>query len=193
VKSNGEVFMDYFMKHWDDIHDVIMRFHYDDPFLKGLVSINMTWGKGTLADAKVLENTTGNIQYSTALIEAMKNWNIPGLDDAWSSAIPIRTAIKGSDDPAFDECGILTGKVMDQDGKPVARAEVELRREESAGERPDVLYTNREGIFIQTLISPGTFELRCSKPGYKPISIKNIIIEGGHHTKQDLMLKLLEG
>jgi hypothetical protein len=186
VKSNGEVFMSYLMKNWDDIHDVIMRYHYNDPYLKGLVHINMNWEKGILADAEVLDNNTGNIHYGEALIESMKKWTIPELDDAWSSAIPIRTAIKGSDDPAFDASGILTGKVTDQNGKPVANSMVVFQGEESS----DTLYTNREGIFIQTLISPGFLELRCSKPGYHIISVKNIIIEGGQHKKQDLIIKL---
>jgi hypothetical protein len=150
----------------------------------------MTWRKGILANAEVLENNTGNTHYGKALIESMENWTIPELEDAWSSAIPIRTAIKGSDDPAFNASGILTGKVTDQNEKPVFRAKVVLQGMESPGEIPDTLYTNREGIFIQTLITPGTFELRCSKPGYKTLSLKNITIEGGHHKKQDLILKL---
>ena len=192
VKSNGEVFMSCFQKNWDDIHDVIMRYHYTDPYLKGLVSINMTWRKGILTDAEVLENNTGNIHYGKALIEAMKNWIIPEFDDAWSSAMPIKTTIKGSDDPAFDDCGILTGKVTDQNNKPLFRAMVILQRKKSSGDRSDTLYTNREGIFIQTLILPGTLELKCSKAGYKTISMKDIKIEKGHHCKQDFILRHTE-
>ena len=92
--------------------------------------------------------------------------------------------------PAFDDCGILTGKVWDQENNPAFRAMMVLEGMENTGDRSDTLYTNREGIFIQTLIPPGTWELRCSKPGYKTLSIKNIKIERGQHLKQDFILNL---
>ena len=99
--SYPEVFMTHFRQHWDDIHDVIIRFHYEDPLLKGKVCIQMTWQDGKLTGAEVIENTTGNMACGEALIRAMEAWEIPAIDRTWSSALPIRTTIKGSDDPAF--------------------------------------------------------------------------------------------
>jgi hypothetical protein len=149
----------------------------------------MTWRQGVLEDASIAENTTGNTAYGESLIRAMEDWNIPEIHHAWSSALPIQTAIKGSDDPAFANRGILTGKVIKQKNEPVPGARVILDGKGSLRGRSDTLYTNREGIFIQTLIMPGKWMLNCSKPGFETLSIKDLEIMKGSHSKQELILK----
>jgi hypothetical protein len=189
VKTPGEIFITYLKKNWDDIHDVIMRYHYEDPGLKGLVEINMNWRHGSLISAEILKNTTKDTTFGIALVKAMKAWNIPELEDGWSSTLPIRTSIKGSDDPTFNSCGILTGKVTDQDNVPISKAMVVLQGKGNLSERSDTLFTNRDGIFIQTLITPGNWKLSCSKPGYVTISLKDLQIESAHHSRQDIILE----
>jgi hypothetical protein len=51
------------------------------------------------------------------------------------------------------------------------------------------IHTNREGIFIETLIPPGTWQISCSVNGYDPIVVDDILIEKGKHCRQDISIK----
>ena len=184
LRAPDEVFIGYLRKNWDDIHDVIMRYHCDDPALKGMVMINMNWVQGKLASAEVSENTTGDTTFGVALISAMKQWDIPGLESGWSSTLPIKTTIKGSDDPDFDQYGILTGKVTDADGQAVPGATIVLHASGNDGKQDITTYTNREGIYILTLIPPGTWQVQCSKQGVETVTTGNITVQKGEHIKK---------
>jgi len=186
---NVKVFMSYLQKNWDDIHDVIMRFHKDDPALKGTAVISMNWQNGILISASVANNTTGNPDFGLALIAAMRKWIISGLTESWISAIPIKTVIYGSENPAFSNCGILTGNVTDESGNPVYRAELILTLGESLNAKADTNYTNREGVFIWTLIPVGGWKLECIKDGYLPSVIDKLTFEKGKHLKRVIILK----
>ena len=185
----GKIFMDHLRKNWDYIHDVIMRYHYEDPWLKGNVVIDMTWVKGKLESGEILENTSGNTQYGNDLVKALQQWEISELSDEWSSALPIKTGIKGSDDPDFSEYGILTGKISDTDGMPVSDAGLVLTASDRTSRKSIALHTNSEGIFIETLIPPGKWQISCNIDGYVPIVLEDILIEKGKHCKQDIILK----
>lgn len=187
--SDQEIFMNHFKQNWDDIHDVIMRYHYEDPWLQGRALINMTWTQGRLEDAEVLENSTGNPGFGIDLIAAMKSWEIKKISGPWSSALPIKTSIKGSEEPDFAEYGILTGKLIDREGKPLSGAGLVLVSTDKTSIKSRALHTNREGIFIETLIFPGTYQLTCNVKGYAPVTIENIVIEKGKHCKQDISIK----
>jgi hypothetical protein len=186
---NAAIFMNYFKQNWDDIHDVIMRFHNENPGLKGVVLINMNWQQGRLAEASVESNDTGDSAFGPALIEAMKKWQIAGLANNWSVTLPIRTAIYGSNDPAFNDCGIFTGNIADSLGKPLNGARVILIPPEGYNFKPDTVYSNREGIFILTLIQPGGYQVECSKKGYVPAKINKLSIEKGKHIKRSIIMK----
>ena len=186
--ADVEIFMSHLKKNWDDIHDVIMRYHYEEPWLKGKVVINMTWTQGRLEEAEILENTTGNNTLGPDLITAMKSWEIDEITNSWSSALPIRTTIKGSEDPDFDEYGILTGSLTDREGNPIPGAGLVLSASDRTSRKSIALHTNREGIFIETLIPPGTWEISCSEEGYDPIYLKDIEIEKGKHCKRDIIM-----
>lgn len=189
TKSEGEIFMDNLRKNWDDIHDVIMRYHYEDPWLKGKVVINMNWQQGTLENGDILENTTGNELFANDLVTVLESWEINELAGPWSSALPIQTTIKGSEDPDFTEYGILTGKILGKDGKPLPGAGLVLVSTDNRSRRSRALHANREGVFIETLIPPGTYRLSCNVKGYKPVTIENILIEKGKHCKRDIDIK----
>lgn len=181
---NASVFMNYFKQNWDDIHDVIMRFHDNNPGLKGVVLINMNWQNGRLASASVESDDTGDPAFGHALIEAMKKWQISGLADGWATTLPIRTAIYGSNDPEFNECGIFTGNVSDSKGNPVKNARIIIIPADVINIKPDTVYSNREGVFICTLIKPGGYQVECSKKGYLPAKIEKLNIEKEKHIKR---------
>ncbi|MBE0646917.1 MAG: carboxypeptidase regulatory-like domain-containing protein [Bacteroidales bacterium] len=185
---NVTVFMGYLQKHWDDMHDVIMRFHNEDPDLKGIVFIHMEWVDGLLNSATIDSNSTGNKEFGSAIIEAMKTWEITGLAENWVMTIPIRTAIYGSNHPEFHECGIFTGIVKDTEGNPVSGARLILTPVNDLNVKSDTVYTNREGIFIRTLIQIGNRKVECSKDDYKPTIIENLVFEKGIHIKKLIVL-----
>ena len=179
---NATLFISHLQEHWDDLHDVIMRFHMDDPGLKGVVFIDMEWTDGSLAMAVADSNTTGNEAFGTALTEAMAAWKIEGMSGAWMATVPVRTAIVCSDDPAFDRCGILTGKVTDASGNPISLAEMNLVNDQDEYE-PISIRANREGIFIKTLIPPGSWTLECMDDGFGAESARKLYFTGGEHIK----------
>jgi hypothetical protein len=152
----------------------------------------MTWQHGILTGSELVENTTENRALGAAFITAMEAWNIPEIDRSWSSTLPIRITIKGSDDPAFEEMGILTCKVTDQNKEPVNQARVIMQGKGTLKDLSDTLYTNREGIFIQTLIQPGKWNLNCYKSGFETSIQEDLEILKGSHSKQHLILKMKE-
>lgn len=185
---NIGLFMGHLREHWDDVHDVIMRFHRDDPGLKGVAFITMNWRGGALASASVDSNSTGNPAFGPALIAAMEGWRIRDLSDDWTVTIPIRTAIRGSEDPVFPERGIFTGSVTDEAGRPIAGARLVLAPGERPDARPDTAYANREGIFIRTLILPGNWRVECSRDGYVPAVIDTLTFAPGQHVQRAITL-----
>lgn len=189
LDTNYLAYMDYFRNHWDDIHDVVMRFHNDDPWLRGTVYLRMNWHNGILHTASIDSNSTGNQAFGPALIEAMLKWQIPAMAEEWSTVLPLRTEIYGSRQPEFNERGIFTGTVTEQNGNPVSGAKLILTPIESSIATADTFYTNREGIFIRTLIVPGDWQLSCQKEGFKNTESERISIEKGAHVKKTIEMK----
>jgi len=185
---NAGIFLTYLRNNWDDIHDVIMRFHYEDPELKGKVFIQMDWQNGSLFSASVDSNSTGNPALGKELIESMKKWNISGLADKWITTIPFKTEIVGSNQPEFPECAILTGKVIDTDGNPIQGAKLNLTSLDEINSQPTPVNTNREGIFIKTLIPSGDWSLNCTKDGYSTVTIDKLSFGMGEHVKKSIIM-----
>lgn len=183
-----DAFLSHLRTNWDDIHDVVMRFHHHDPGLNGLVIINMEWINGRLNSASVDSNSTGNNDIGPDFIVALKKWNIPGLPERWESAIPLRVMIVGSENPSFGEKGIFTGRVTDLQGMPVEGSMIILRPEDIAGAKQDTITTNREGIFIWTLIEPGSWEIDCIKQGYRLEKTLKVTIEPGMHLIREISM-----
>jgi hypothetical protein len=187
--SNARLFMGHLRGHWDDIHDVIMRFHNQDPYLRGVARITMDWRHGKLASASVDSNTVGDPALGPALIAAMKGWSIPGMSEGWVATVPFKTEIRGGGDPSFPERGIFTGMVTDVSGTPIHGARLVLAPRDTLQARPDTTYTNREGIFICTLIKPGRWRLECSRDGYIQAIVDTLDFERGRHVRRVINLK----
>jgi hypothetical protein len=49
--------------------------------------------------------------------------------------------------------------------------------------------TNREGIFVRTLIPPGTWNLECLLDGYETESKLGVVLSTGQHTRERFTLK----
>jgi hypothetical protein len=184
---NWNVFVAYLQDHFDDLHDVTMRFHHRDETLNGILVLRMEWEEGRLRSAEVVSNETGSDELAEALIEKIRGWNIPDLQGPSEISLPVNVKLVGLDDPAFPDRAILTGEVTDTEGKPVSEAMVELKPPGGGvGLRAE---TNREGIFVRTLIPPGVWDLECSHSGFEPASGKQVALAAGRHGRVKLILE----
>jgi len=173
---------------FDDIHDVSMRFHHLDHTLNGLIVLKLDWENGKIQSAGIAENETGNEDFADAIIEKLNNWYIADLQQPFHIALPLRIKIVGSDDPSFNSKSIFTGEVLDNNGDVVQRAKISFVSAENAADTVASCYTNREGIFVRTLIPPGLWDISCSCPGYKKIVIKNVNFIAAEHHRQKIIL-----
>ena len=172
----------YLQEHFDDFHDVTMRYHHQDHTINGLVEIKMNWENQVLKSAEVVTNETGSDDLPEALIEKMKGWNIEGLDGPAEITLPVRVKLVGLDDPEFPNTAILTGEVTDQDGNPIPDALIMIKPQVAG-----MVYrarTNREGIFVRTLIPPATWDLECSHSGYETVTKEGVSLAAGDHHRE---------
>jgi hypothetical protein len=182
-----ELLFAYIQGHFDDIHDVTMRYHHKDHTINGRVVIDMTWEGGALKSAEVVGNETGDEDLPGSMIEKMRGWNIEGLDGPAQVTVPFKVQLVGLDDPEFPNMAILTGEVVDADGKPLKEAMI-LIRPEVAGQvyRAE---TSREGIFVRTLIPPGTWDVECSLSGYGTVTKPGVKLSAGDHEREKFVLE----
>lgn len=173
--------------HFDDIHDVTMRYHHKDPEINGRVVFFMLWEGGILKDAEVVGNETGDAGLPDAIIENIREWKIEGLKGPAHITIPFNVQLVGRDDPDFPNTAILTGEVADADGNPLHGALI-LIRPEVAG-RVYRTETNREGIFVTTLIPAGIWDLECSLPGYDTAARAGVDLAAGEHRRERFVLE----
>jgi hypothetical protein len=175
-------YRDHLRAHFDDIHDVSMRFHMDDPSLGGLIALRMAWADGRLHSAEVLENETGSDAEAQALIDALGGWQIDGLAGPTAFNAAFRIRLVGSDHPEFPHRAILTGSVRDPSGAPLHGARISFSPSdaETTDEVPPAT-ANREGIFIRTLIPPGSWDLVCSLEGRESANMDGVSLAAGQH------------
>jgi hypothetical protein len=184
---NWNVFVAYLQDHFDDFHDVTMRYHDRDHTINGVVKIRMTWKDGRLVSAETVSNETGNADLPKSLIEKMREWRIEGLEGPAEIVLPVDVKIVGLDDPAFPNTAILSGQARDTDGNPLHGAMVVVKPKVAGP-----VYraqTNREGIFVKTLIPPGTWDLECWLDGYEPDIQRDVDLSAGQHMRVKFTLK----
>lgn len=191
-----ERFMSHLRENFEDIHEVSMRFHMEDPSLAGLIVTSLTWEGGRLVSGEILKNETGNDDEAAALIEAMRGWQIDGLERRCTLTIPFRITLVGSDDPAFAERAILTGSVRDASGEAIGGARILAAPSPTAG--PDSLLAdaiqiraNREGIYVRTLIPAGIWDLTCTMEGHRPAAVLGVKLGPGEHRIEHFTLEPL--
>jgi hypothetical protein len=184
---NWNTLVAYLQDHFDDLHDVTMRYHHQNASINGIVTLRMIWENGRLASAEVVSNETGSDELPASLIEKMRAWEIEGLTGPAEIVVPINVKLVGSDDPDFPQTAILTGLVIDRRGNPLEGAMVMLKPE--AGGAVLRAETNREGIFVRTLIPPGTWDLECSHPGYVTLVKQGLSLAAREHLRERLALR----
>jgi len=169
---------------FDDIHDVSMRFHHLDHNLNGMIRLDMHWEDGRMTSAEVAANETGSEDFADALIENIEKWYIDELTGPFDFSLPLKITIVGSDDSKFYEKGILTGEVTDSNGNPIKEAQLLLRSSDDPGIELSPCYSNREGIFVKTLIPVGDWDVECTAPGSEEVLIENVGFKAGEHVRK---------
>jgi hypothetical protein len=182
-------FMTHMRTNFEDIHVVSMRFHKDDPTIGGLIRIRMVWRDGQLEQAEILENRTGCAEEGPALIDAIRQWNIPSLVGPAEIDLPLRIKLVGSDDPTFPEKAILTGDVRDDSGQPLRGASIRFHSLSMPMDAVPDARSNVEGVFVRTLIPAGSWVVTCSAPGYREQSLSSIQLGAGQHKLVHFVLK----
>jgi hypothetical protein len=186
-----EMLMDYLRNHFDDIHDISMGFHHLDHTLNGIIEINMTWLEGRMIEWTIDKNETGSQEFANTLAQKIQTWYIPDLKGPFKMTLPLRIKIIGSDDPSFSQKGILTGEITDKNGMPVKYAKIHFESATNAADTLRNCYSNRDGIFVRTLIPVGGWNIECSAPGFKPVLLKNLKFNAGQHVRQKISLETI--
>ncbi len=181
--------MNHLRSNFDDIHDVSMRFHHMDHNLNGIITIQMHWENGHMTASEVMMNETNNEDFAQALITNIEKWDIKDLAGPFDLALPFRIKIVGSDDPTFSQKGIITGEVADENNHPVHSAKIHFRSSDNKRDTLRSCSSNREGIFVRTLIPAGSWDIECRMPGYKKVFLKNLKIQPGEHIRKRLTLE----
>lgn len=177
---------------FDDIHDVSMRFHHRDHRLNGMIVIDMRWEGGRMTSASVARNETGSREFADAMVTRLETWRVEGLAGPLETSLPLRIRIVGSDDSTFSRKGILTGVIRDRGGAPLRDAAVRLLSPGGARDTLRACYSNREGVFVKTLIPAGTWDLECRAKGFAPVVLCRLRFEPGEHVRKAITLRRLE-
>ena len=133
----------------------------------------------------------GSPAFAGALVKAMEGWHVTGMESACEFPFSFRIKIVGSDDPTFPEKAIFTGFISDIKGRPVGNARISLAR--VSGDDPAMPdgRSNREGIFVRTLIPPGSWNVRISCPGYADFVLDEMDFRAGEHRTIKAVLEVL--
>jgi len=174
-----DTFISHLRANFEDIHEVSMRFHMSDPTQNGMMVVQMTWGKGRMEAATILSNET-SAEEGEAILDVLRRWRIDELSEPATFVVPFRFRIVGSDDPRYPDMGIVTGRVTGPEGKPIPGAEIELVRDDKSLE-PIRARANREGVYVRTLIPPGTWTAVCRAEGLRTAKIAGIELAEGTH------------
>lgn len=177
---------------FDDIHDVSMFFHHLDHNLNGVILINMRWENGKMISSSIEKNETGNKEFADEIVKKIEKWDIKDLTGPFETSLPLRIQIVGSTDSTFPEKGILTGEIYDDENNPIQKAKISFKSSDNSSENVPECFTNRDGIFVRTLIPIGNWDIEITAEGFEKCSVKNIAFKKGEHIRQKIMLSRTE-
>ena len=177
---------------FDDIHDVSMRFHHYDHRLNGVIQINMHWENGRIISSNISRNDTKNGNFADAISAKLEEWYIEDLTGPFNISLPFNIKIVGSDDSTFSDKGILTGEIFSNDGKPIRNAKLSFHSVVNSSDTLRNCYSNREGIFVKTLIPIGNWNIEITATGFKRLLLENISFIKGDHIRKKIILHPIE-
>jgi outer membrane receptor protein involved in Fe transport len=78
--------------------------------------------------------------------------------------------------------GRIAGRILDADGKPVVAATVVV-----VGTRLGA-YTDAEGQFSILNVAPGAYDLKITRLGFDPLTVRNVTVSSDNTTRQDVTM-----
>ena len=177
---------------FDDIHDVSMRFHHKDHTLNGLIVYALHWENGRLTSYSILRNDTNDEEFATALISNIEKWYVKDIDGPFDINLPLNIKIVGSDDSTFIDKGIFTGKIVNEVGNPVDGVKLSFISTYNSDETIRSIYSNREGIFVKTLIPVGNWNVVFKTEGYNSVVLENVNFKKGEHKRKNITISIYQ-
>jgi tetratricopeptide (TPR) repeat protein len=89
--------------------------------------------------------------------------------------------------PAYAQLGLITGKVIDKDGKPVADAVVTIDREEVKFRQE--VKTDKNGIYTKMGLEDATYKVSVSKNGTTLATDNNVVVSLGYRVDKTFDLR----
>jgi tetratricopeptide (TPR) repeat protein len=89
--------------------------------------------------------------------------------------------------PAFAQLGLITGKVIDKDGKPIADADVAIDREEVKFHQE--VKTDKNGIYTKLGLEDATYKVSVTKNGTTLASDSNVVVSLGYRVDKTFDLR----
>lgn len=85
------------------------------------------------------------------------------------------------------QTGVFKGKIIDQEGQPLAAATVYLRSPSLLGIR--IILTSRKGNARIPGLPPGFYKITVEKPDFKTVNLENIIVRVGKTTSLKIIME----
>lgn len=175
---------------FDDIHDVSMRFHHKDHTLNGLIVLGLHWENGRLTSHSIERNDTKDEDFAVSLIEKIKKWYIKDMINPFKISLPLNIQIVGNTDSTFAEKCILTGKIIDEADNPVKGVKLSFVSTSNKENTLRGTYTNREGIFVKTLIPAGNWNVVFEDERFDRVVLENVNFRKGEHKRKNVTMHI---
>lgn len=90
--------------------------------------------------------------------------------------------------PVLAQTGQIGGRVLDPSGAPVPAAQIKIRNTANGAERK--VATASEGLYLLPLLSPGTYDVSASVPGFKSALRSGVELAVDQKTQVDFTLEV---
>ena len=181
------ILINHLRNNFDDIHDVSMRFHHKDHTLNGIIVIGLHGRQELGATFSIERNDTNDEKFAIALANNIEKWYIKDLVNPFDINLPLNIQIVGNTDSTFAEKGIFTGRIVDEMGNPVNRVKLSFHSSHYTEDALRSIYSNREGIFVKTLIPIGNWNIAFEAEGLN-VLVENINFKKGEHKRKRVTL-----
>ena len=182
------ILINHLRNNFDDIHDVSMRFHHKNHTLNGLIVIGLHWENGRLGYYSIERNDTNDENFANVLAENIEKWYIKDLVNPFNINLPLNIQIVGNNDSTFAQKGIFTGKIVNKIGNPIKGVKLNFISPNCKNDTLRSIYSNREGIFVKTLIPVGNWNIYFEADGFDNIVLEDIKFKEGEHVRKNISI-----
>ena len=80
---------------------------------------------------------------------------------------------------------------MDTQHNPINAAKLTFRSTINPDDTLRSCYSNREGIFVRTLIPIGSWNIECTASGFQKVHLQNVLFNEGDHLRKKIIMRSL--